>query len=148
MGSPGFAQRNALGETLQTTLRNLAHYVEANCNDEVTTFLSSGFQAVPTGRTKPQPVTESIRKIAPGPTTSQLVVTLVKVSDAVSYELRWAPLASGGSPGEWTNQPVPSTRSFTVAGLTPGTSYVFQARALARVSGLTDWSDSVTRICV
>jgi len=45
------------------------------------------------------------------------------------------------------NQPVPSTRPYNVAGLTPGTNYAFQARALTRFSGLTGWSESVTRIC-
>ena len=72
---------------------------------------------------------------------------MLKVPNALSYELRWAPIGSGGSPGDWTSHPVPSTRPFTVAGLTPGTSYAFQARALTRFSGVTAWSESVTRIC-
>ena len=34
----------------------------------------------------------------------------------------------------------------TVTGLTPGTMYAFQARALLN-AGFTDWSDSVTFMC-
>jgi hypothetical protein len=146
-GAKAIAQRNASGEALSRMLRKLAHYVEANCNGDMTTFLSSGFQPKITARARAHTVSESIRKVAPGPATGQAVVTLVKVPDAVSYELRWAAIASGGSPGDWTNQPVPSTRAFTVTGLTPGTTYTFQARAVTRYSGLTDWSESVTRIC-
>ena len=146
-GAKAIAQRNASGETLRRILRQLAHYVEANCKDDITTLLSSGFQVGSPARTRALPVSESIRKIVPGATSGEVVVALVAVSGAVSYELRWAPLVSGGSLGEWTNQAVAQIRPPTsVAGLTPGTTYVFQARALTR-SGFTDWSESVTRTC-
>ena len=145
-GAKAKAQRNTLGETLRRMLRKLAHYVEANCNDDMTTFLSSGFQAVTAARTRTQPVSESIRKIEPGPTSGQVLVALVAVPGAVSYELRWAQVASGGSPGEWTSQPIATVRRSPVTSLTPGATYAFQARALTP-SGLTNWSDSVTRIC-
>ena len=44
-GAKAIAQRNALGKTLRRMLRQLAHYVEANCRDDMTMLLSSGFQA-------------------------------------------------------------------------------------------------------
>ena len=34
----------------------------------------------------------------------------------------------------------------SVTGLTPGTIYAFQVRAMGRL-GYTDWSDSATRMC-
>jgi hypothetical protein len=53
-----------------------------------------------------------------------------------------------GVVGSWTSQPVPHTKPpFLITGLTPGATYVFQARALTN-SGYTDWSESVTRIAV
>ena len=62
------------------------------------------------------------------------------------YELRSAAL-TGGTPGAWTIQLVPSAKgSAPVNGLTPGTSYALQVRA-AGLLGYTDWSDSVTRMC-
>jgi len=146
-GAKAVAQRKAAAETLCRMLRQLAHYVEANCNDDMTTFLSSGFPAATAVRTKALPVSEAIRKTVFGPTSGQAQVTLVKVPDAASYELRWAAVGAGGSPGEWTNHPVPSTRPVSLSGLTPGTTYVFQARALTRSNGYTAWSESVTRIC-
>jgi hypothetical protein len=146
-GAKAVAQRNELGVALGNMLRQLANYVEANSNGNMTTFLSSGFQAVSSTRTKAQPVSEYIRKIVSGATTGQLAVTLVAIPGAVSYELRWASVPAGGAPGAWTSQPVPLTRPETaIVSLTPGTTYIFQARALTR-SGMTDWSESVTRIC-
>ena len=145
-GARAIGQRNTLGEALRRMLRQLANYVEANCKDDMTMFLSSGFLAVSSTRTKTNPLTESIRYIENG-ISGEFIVTLVKVPDAVSYELRWAPVASGGSPGDWTNLPIAAIRPATsVTGLIPGTTYVFEARALTR-SGLTEWSDSITRIC-
>jgi hypothetical protein len=146
-GSKAITQRNASGEALRKVLRKLAHYVEANCRDDMATLLSSGFQPVLVNRVRTQPVSESIRKIEPGPTTGQVAVALVAVPGAVSYELRWAQVASGGTPGEWNSKPIARVRPASpVPGLTPGSTYAFQARALTP-SGLTNWSDSVTRIC-
>ena len=94
-----------------------------------------------------QPLSQSIRKIDPGPNSGQLQVTIMAAPGALSYELRWAAIGNGGTPGDWTNQPAGKTRpAKSVAGLTPGTTYAFQVRALTN-SGYSDWSDSVTRMC-
>ncbi len=145
-GSKAIAQRNAAGETLRRMLRKLAHYVEAACNDDMTTFTSSGFLPLIRTPGKRHSVSEAIRKIVAGTVSGELLVGLVKTPGAVSYELRWAPVSAAGSPAEWRNLPIANTRDTSVAGLTPGTTYVFQSRALTK-SGLTDWSDSVTRTC-
>jgi hypothetical protein len=144
-GAKAIAERNAAAQALRQMLRKLAHYVEAACNDDLTTLLSSGFQPVTTTRSRPLPVSDAIRKIVFA--AGQAQVTLVKTPDAVSYELRWAAIDSGGSRGEWTTHPVPSTLPFTVAGLIPGTTYLFQARGVTRQNGVTPWSESITRIC-
>jgi hypothetical protein len=70
-----------------------------------------------------------------------------RLSRAFSYELRWAPII-GGTVGQWTTMPVTKTRPPTlVTGLMPGTTYAFQVRALID-GGYSDWSDSVTRMCL
>src|SRR5205823_3132551 len=60
-------QRNHQGEVLIKILRQLAHYVEAACKDDVTIFSPSGFQAVSKVRTVTPPLSQSIRKITEGP---------------------------------------------------------------------------------
>jgi len=52
----------------------------------------------------------------------------------------------GGAPGAWVSQPFVTTRSaIVISGLTPATTYVFQARAVTK-NGYTNWGESITRI--
>jgi hypothetical protein len=147
-GKTAIAQRAAQGEIVKQMLRQLARYVEANCGGDLDVLLSSGFQSASTTRTTVAPLSESIRRIDSGENSGQQLVTLAALPGALSYEIRWATAVPGGTPGPWTNQPVGTLRpGAVVAGLTPGTTYVFQARAVKK-SGYTDWSDSVTRICM
>ena len=146
-GKKPVAHREHLKEVVIKSLAQLGHYVEANCKDDMPTFLKSGFQPISTIRTPAASLTESIRKIAPGKNSGQLEVTLVSQQDALSYQLRWAPVGSGGTPGNWTEQPVGNIKSpAVVTGLIPGTAYAFQVRGVTN-AGYTDWSESVTRIC-
>jgi Fibronectin type III domain len=66
----------------------------------------------------------------------------------LSYTLRYAAIGADGKTAPWTElPPFSNTRSVSVNGLTPGTTYAFQVRALGRL-GYTDWSDSFTRMSV
>jgi hypothetical protein len=102
---------------------------------------------------KPLPITErlttaseNIRSVQPGPQSGQACAKLVGIPGAGSYELRWAPVPAGGVPSAWTTQPITNVRSAkVVTGLTPGTTYAFQARAVIQ-SAYTDWSDSVMQM--
>ena len=145
-GSKAIAERNHQGEVVIKILRQLAHYVEAACKDDVPTFLKSGFQPVVIQRATAPLLSQFIRKIEQGATSGQLLVTIAAVPGALTYEVRWAPLGAGGVPGTWTTLPVAKTRPATsVTGLTPGTAYAFQVRSFSQ-SGYSDWSDSVTRM--
>jgi hypothetical protein len=93
-------------------------------------------------------LSQFIRKIDQGTNSGQLLVTIVAVPGASSYELRWAPLGTDGTPGPWTNQLLNKTRPpMSITALTPGTTYVFRVRSFSD-SGFSDWSDSVTRMCI
>ena len=56
--------------------------METNCNCQLQTFLSSGFQPAPTSRTKTPPLSEAIRKIVPGSNSGELLITLIAVPEA------------------------------------------------------------------
>ena len=148
-GKKARAERDHKREVVVKMLRQLAHYVEMNCKDDVNILLSSGFAAAGTLRKPSELVSQFIRKIDATPTSGQLRLTLVAIAAAFSYELRWTPaVRSGETPATWTVQPVAMTRPpVLVSGLTPGVLYIFQVRALTE-SGYTDWSDSVSRMAV
>ena len=126
----------------------LGHYVEAACNDDVATFDTSGFTAVSTVRTPPQPVSGAkISWVDRGANSGQVLVRISPITGAVSYELRYGLIGNGGAPPAiWTTLPLAGTKTATVNNLTPGASYVFQVRGLGQL-GYSDWSDSVTFIC-
>src|SRR5438270_12532139 len=54
-GKKAIVERNKQRENVIHILRQLAHYVELNCKNDVGTFLSSGFELAT--RTPPQPLT-------------------------------------------------------------------------------------------
>src|SRR5213594_3104802 len=139
-GKKAVIAREHLKEVVIKSIGQLGNYVEANCKDDMPTFLKSGFQPISTIRTPTAPLSNSFRKIVPGKNSGQMEVTLVSQHDALSYQLRWAPVGPGGVTANWTEQPVGTTKPpALVAGLTPGTTYAFQARAVTN-AGYTDWS--------
>jgi hypothetical protein len=142
---PFFMRVNPNAAKFTPHLDKICDWVEANCSDDPAILQSSGFQqqATPVRSTPPQPLAGPPSfKVENGPNSGQLVLRGKPVLKAVSY----APLGSDGKPGPWTElSPVTVIRSITVNGLTPGTTYAFQMRALGR-AGYTNWSDSVTRM--
>ena len=69
------------------------------------------------------------------------------IDKAFWYEFRYSALGGGGSPSGWMNHPVTNVKGpIVLNGLIPGTTYVFQGRALMK-GGYSDWSDSVAFIC-
>jgi hypothetical protein len=80
--------------------------------------------------------------------TKQLVVNGKRVRSAKLYEAQTA-IVSGNNIGSFQSAGMFSkARSMTITGLTPGTTYAIQVRALGGSTGSGDWSDTVTRICM
>ena len=63
-GKKAIAHKNAQKEVVVKLLTQLAHYAEANCKEDMTIFLSSGFTAKSSTRAKTPPVSEAIRSTA------------------------------------------------------------------------------------
>jgi hypothetical protein len=139
------AQRDKLHGDLVRLLRKIGHYVEAQCNDDLPTLLSSGFEPQPpraASVAQPLPAA-AIQSLEQG-NSGQLIVSIKALPKARSYELQYAPV-NGGAPITLTlhaAKPAP-----VIEGLTPGTNYSFRVRAFGK-AGFTDWSDPATRICI
>src|SRR5947199_4100410 len=127
-GKKAIAQKKAQKEVVVKLLEQLAHYAEANCKDDMTIFVSSGFTAKSSIRNTTPPVSESIKKIAPGPDSGQILLSLMNTPGAASYEIRWAPVGDGGVPGAWRSQALGKIikSPTTISGLSPATTYAFQ----------------------
>src|SRR5438093_5833129 len=74
----------------------LAHYLEANRNDDPATFLLSGFRPVSSTKTPPQPLDQPTVAVEPGAVTGQMKTKIGSVRKALSYQLHCAPVPSGG----------------------------------------------------
>ena len=128
-------------------LRLLARYVEFASNGDMSIFQTSGFRAASTTKVKGQPLSEKIRKIEHGANSGQVIVWVNTVRGALSYEVRYGVSVNGAAPATWMSQAAPMVKSPVIlTGLTPATTYQFQARAVLK-TGFTDYSDALTFVC-
>jgi hypothetical protein len=148
-GRQAFIDRDQQRVTVIKMMRQLGHWVEANCKDDASILQSSGFQAVSNTRVPAQPLsTPVIQKVENGQLSGHLSVRVKPIPRALAYWLRYAHAVTDGSLGSWTElPPFTNSRPFLVTGLTPGTVYAFQVRALGK-SGYTEWTDSATRMSI
>jgi hypothetical protein len=134
-------------EIVVNMLRELAHYVEANCRGSEELLRSTGFEPAPTTRKQTPPLSKYLRSIRPGPNRGEAFVTLLDDREAATYELGRAVRGPDGVPGNWLVIPVAQTRPATLLkDLEPGVTYLFRIRAVLS-SGYSDWSDPVSYIC-
>ena len=130
-------------------LRMLGRYVEITSNGDMAIFKSSGFEPASTVKAPPQPTPiPVIRKIKHGPTTGQLTVQIKSVPGAGAYQMRHGSTINGAPPTQWITQEFKSVRpALVLSGLTPGTVYAVQVRALGTL-GYSNWTDSDTCMCI
>ena len=145
-GKKAIADRNNQEAAVIKMMGELAHYVEGACNNDMPTFLKSGFQPMSRIKAAKSSLSQWIRAIMPGKNSGQLRLVLMAVAAAAAYEVRYAPTVNG-TPGPWLTQLITKTRpAATLTGLTPGATYTIQVRSFNDTTGYSDWSDAVTRI--
>jgi hypothetical protein len=136
-GPPATAAKNNSRQALLGLLRQLASYVQIASNNDTAALLSSGFQAMSTNRAQ-APLDQPTNLVIKNGTTGQLVASVSPVRNTSMYEGRIK-----GPTGDWT---VPTiftgdSQHIVFEGLTPGTIYTIQVRALGGLTGQSDWSD-------
>jgi hypothetical protein len=134
-------QRNDTRAALTTLLRSLALYVQQTSAGNLGILLTSGF---PVQKPKRQPaqVLAAPQKLVlrRAKVSGQILARCKAMDQATGYQWRFAPATT---PTAWIQPDPVTTASYTLANLTPGTSYLVQVRALGS-RGPSDWSDSAT----
>jgi hypothetical protein len=147
-GTAATAEKNNKRAVLVAHLRKLKHYVEDNCGNDPAVLMSSGFQAAVRTRTRTPLANPSILDIRFG-NRAELVLHVTPIAHAKCYEVQSAIMSSDNGQGPWLAAGMfTNSRSMIVAGLIPGTTYVFQVRAIGGSTGYSDWSNPVSRMCV
>ena len=142
-GKIAIATRNAARVELLAQVRQLAAYVQANCNADLLALLGSGFDPV----RAPSPV-----GVLPAPQNPRLSLTersgellfrFDRVGNAVNYSVQTAPAATG----PWTDEALSTAARVTIGGLSPGET--IWARACANGSaGASEWTAPTTAMAV
>jgi hypothetical protein len=146
-GPAATAEKNNKQEALRALLRKLKHYVEDNSNEDLAVLLSSGFQAAESSRVRTPLANPAIIGVAFGNSSGELVLKVTPVRRARVFDVRMAAVGADNVAGPW--QPAglfTDSRSITISGLTPGTTYSFQVRAVGGSTGYSDWSNPVSRM--
>ncbi len=134
----GTAQTAARDAALEFAFEGLdanAFYVQTIARTNLPLLLTSGYQAVSTNRGQVPLATPSITGID-NDVSTQLDVHLTPIANAVGYEVQ---ICIGT--GAWTTVMFSTqARTITLTGLTTGTIYQVQARALGGSTGQSDWS--------
>lgn len=135
-GPADTAAKNNVRQDLLGMLRQVAGYVQINCNNDLHLLRSSGFESMSTNRAQ-TPLDHPLALVIKNGTSGQLVAKVSPVKNTSMYEGR-----AKAPTGDW----LPSVFSgdsqhITFDGLTPGVVYTLQVRALGGSSGQSDWSD-------
>jgi len=143
-GKSAKAVREKAKKVVVNDLRQLAMYVESNCNDDMATFISSGFTAKAKPTASGAVDVPMFKWLDYGTHPGEILVSVKAVRGAKSYNLRYGP---GTAPTSWTVSSVGTTRkAIPIDNLNSGTLYAFQVQALG-LQGLSAWSDSSTIMC-
>jgi len=142
------ARKNQARAVLVGHLRDLGHYVQIQSKNDLSTLLSSGFVAASTNRT-PQPLpTPRILAVING-TSTQLIVRVVAIPNVRHYEVEFSEAGADRSLGPWQKHGAfTNSRAIPINNLTPGKIYWVRVRAFGGSTGMTDWSDPVSHMCM
>ena len=146
-GPTATAEKKNRQAALIGLLRRLRHYVEDHCGNDLSVLLSSGFQAAATTRTRSPLANSSILNVGLGNST-ELVLKVTPIAHAKCYEVQSAAVCAGNTPAPWQTAGLfTNSRSMTIDGLTLGTTYMFQVRAVGGSTRYSDWNNPVSRMC-
>ena len=143
-GTAATLDRDASRETLIGLLRQIALWLDNKAQGNVDTVTLFHFDYIESGQHAPATLAKPVIKAILNEITTQLKLRVLAVANAHSYVVEYR---VGG--GAWTaGGTFTNSRGMVVTGLTPGTLYEFRVRAVGGNNMVSDWSDSVTHMCM
>jgi hypothetical protein len=134
--------KNAAREVLVGALREDAIYVQVHGANDPAIIIGGGFEVSSTNHASAPLSTPVVELVSNGITTT-LALRVTPIRNAKSYEVQTS--ADGGL--TWHHATTSSkARPITVSGLTPGTTYQLQVRAVGGTTGFSGWSDPVSHM--
>jgi hypothetical protein len=139
------AIKNEKREALVPLVRQLAIYVQANCQNDLAILMSSGF---PIQKPQRQPVgvlpPPSKLTVTFGPRTGELRAVASPVAGAAVYNWK---LTTQANPNVVVAEVQTTAARNTFAGLTPGVTYTATVSGIG-AAGPSSWSEPVSQVAV
>jgi hypothetical protein len=140
-GRPLTALKRAARDKLISILRDEAHYVQSIAKNNLVALLSSGFTDIDRN-TAQSALAHPFIKAVLNQHSEQLWLRVKRVPNARNYQVR---IKAGD--GDWVDAGVhPQARKIVLTGLTPGTVYQIQVRALGGRTNYSNWSMTATKM--
>ena len=130
------ANKNNSRQTLLGILRKYVNYVQINCDDDMAKLVSSGFDAMSTNRAS-VPLDQPQDLNVDNGNTGELIASVKALPNSSMYKGRAKPDGGDWLPSAFSGD----SRRIVIAGLTPGTMYTVEVRALGGQTGQSPWSD-------
>ncbi|MCX6900639.1 MAG: hypothetical protein NT105_18315 [Verrucomicrobia bacterium] len=147
-GTMATAHKKDKRAELVALLRQLAAYVQTNCNGDLATLFSSGFKSASSSRAQQHLAKPIVPRLTNG-NSGQLLAKIKPIPNAKCYETRYAAVASGGTAGPFQFGGISTdSRAIIISDLTPGTMYEVQIRAVGGSTGYSGWSDATQHRCM
>ena len=142
-GKAATIAKNVKRDVLIGMLRQLAAFVQLNCDNDLQKLTSSGFEAVVHTNAQSALTQPVIINVENG-NSGQLLVRIKPVPHAKTLEARLAPIGAGNVVGPWVSAGLfTDSRAMALNGLGAGITYKVEVRAIGGSTGYSDWSDSV-----
>jgi hypothetical protein len=141
-GTLATAAKNVALDVLITSLRQTAAYVQSVASKDLMLLISSGFQPTSTNRAQ-SPLDTPLVLGIDNSVTTMLILRMQPVVNARSYEVQYQT-----GTGAWVAAGTfTQARRIVISGLTPGTVYNVQARAVGGSTGYSGWSAPQPCMC-
>ena len=124
-------------------MKQLAAYVQAHCQNNVTILLSSGFLAARRSGPSVMPAIPANPRLTPGPLSGSFYFRYGKVRNADNYSV----LLAEAVDGPYTDRGVFSKTRAEITGVTPGKVYFAKVRANG-AKGSSDWTEPASKMAM